>query len=91
MDLDPIVFGHRLRHHRRRRGLTLDELGALIGRPAPFLSLMENGKREPKLTQISTLASALGVTPNDLLDPTPPNRRAALEIRLERAQAHPRY
>lgn len=52
---------------------------------------MENGRREPKLTQISALAEALGVTPNDLLDPTPPNRRAALEIRLGRAQAHPRY
>ena len=90
-DLDPLVFGHRLRHHRKRRGLTLDDLGERIGRPAPFLSLMENGKREPKLSQISALAAALQITPSDLLDPTPPNRRAALEVRLAHAQEHPRY
>ncbi len=91
MELDPLIFGHRLRHFRRKNGMTLDDLGAIIGRPAPFLSLMENGKREPKLSQIGALAAALGVSPADLLDPTPPSRRADLEVRLERAQAHPRY
>jgi XRE family transcriptional regulator, fatty acid utilization regulator len=88
---DPTVFGHRLRHHRRTRGLTLEELGSRIGRPAPYLSLLENGKREPKLSQISSLAEALGITSDDLLDPTPPNRRAGLELELDRVQADPRY
>lgn len=91
MELDVQVFGQRLRHHRKRRGLTLDELGAAIGRPAPFLSLMENGKREPRLSQISQLAAALEISPSDLLDPEPPSRRARLEIALHRAQEHPRY
>lgn len=91
MDLDPLIFGHRLRHFRRKKGMTLDDLGAVIGRPAPFLSLMENGKREPKLSQIGALAAALDVSSAELLDPAPPNRRADLEVRLERAQAHPRY
>jgi predicted transcriptional regulator/transcriptional regulator with XRE-family HTH domain len=91
MSIDPVVFGQRLRHYRRRRGLTLEELGATIGRPAPFLSLVENGKREPKLSQISALAESLGVSVADLLDEEPPNRRARLEIALERAQQHPRY
>jgi predicted transcriptional regulator len=91
MSIDPIVFGQRLRHFRRRRGLTLEQLGQSIGRPAPFLSLVENGKREPKLGQINGLADALGITVADLLDPEPPNRRARLEVALERAQNHPRY
>ena len=87
MNFDANTFGHRLRHYRRRRGLTLDELGALIGRPAPYLSLVENGKKEPRLSQISALAEALDVTPEDLLASEAPNRRAELEIELERAQS----
>jgi XRE family transcriptional regulator, fatty acid utilization regulator len=91
LSIDPIVFGQRLRHFRRRRGLTLEQLGQSIGRPAPFLSLVENGKREPKLGQINVLAEALGISVSDLMDPEPPNRRAKLEVALERAQGHPRY
>lgn len=91
MNFDASVFGQRLRHFRRLRGMTLDELGAIVGRPAPYLSLVENGRREPKPPQIAELAGALGVTPEDLLDPSPPNRRARLEIGFERAQSDPRY
>jgi predicted transcriptional regulator/transcriptional regulator with XRE-family HTH domain len=91
MAIDPIVFGQRLRFFRKRRGLTLEQLGAGIGRPAPFLSLVENGKREPKLSEISNFADVLGVTVGDLLEPDPPTRRARLEVELERAQRHPRY
>ncbi len=91
MAFDPAVFGHRLRHHRRRRGLTLEELGSLVGRPAPYLSLLENGKREPKLSQISVLAAALGTSTDELLDPAPPNRRAELELELDRIRRDPRY
>jgi transcriptional regulator with XRE-family HTH domain len=77
MAIDPIVFGQRLRFFRKRRGLTLEQLGAGIGRPAPFLSLVENGKREPKLSEISNFADVLGVTVGDLLEPDPPTRRSS--------------
>lgn len=91
VELDPSVFGHRLRHFRQQRGLTLDQLGAKIGRPAPYLSLLENGKREARLSAITSLAKALDIAPADLMAPEAPNRRAELEIRLDRAQQHPRY
>jgi predicted transcriptional regulator/DNA-binding XRE family transcriptional regulator len=91
VSIDPIVFGQRLRHYRKRRGYTLEQLGSIIGRPAPYLSLVENGKREPKLSQVSSMAEALGVAVTDLLEAEAPNRRARLEIALERAQAEPRY
>jgi predicted transcriptional regulator/DNA-binding XRE family transcriptional regulator len=91
MSIDPIIFGQRLRHYRKRRGYTLEQLGSLIGRPAPYLSLVENGKREPKLSQINSMAEALGVSVTELLEAEPPNRRARLEIALERAQSEPRY
>jgi predicted transcriptional regulator/DNA-binding XRE family transcriptional regulator len=83
---DPVVLGHRLRHQRRTAGLTLAELGDLIGRPASYLSQVENGRVEPKLGVLAGLASALECATADLLDPTPPTRRAALEIDLERLQ-----
>jgi transcriptional regulator with XRE-family HTH domain len=84
--LDPLVLGRRLRHHRREKGMTLDELGAVVKRPAPYLSLLENGKKQPRLNLVVELASALGVEISELLDPSPPNRRDALEIALLRSQ-----
>ncbi|MDH5373229.1 MAG: helix-turn-helix domain-containing protein [Acidimicrobiia bacterium] len=89
--IDPLVFGHRLRHFRREANLTLDDLGARVGKPAPYLSTIETGKREPKLSLISALAAALDMPLTALLDPTPPSRRARLEIAFERIQAEALY
>jgi len=85
-DIDVATLGHRIRHFRTRRGLTLDELGAAAGVAASQLSLIENGKREPRISLLSALAAALGVLPADLLSAEPPDERAALEIELARAQ-----
>lgn len=89
--LDPLVFGQRVRHLRRARGLTLAALGERVGRQAPYLSQLENGKREPTLSLLGALARALEVPTADLLRPDPPSRRAALEIAVERAQDDPLY
>lgn len=89
--VDPLVFGQRLRHFRKERGLTLAALGELIDRPAPFLSMVENGKREPKLGLMNSLASALDVPVADLLSPDPPTHRARLEVAVDRAQRDPAY
>jgi transcriptional regulator with XRE-family HTH domain len=89
--IDLVTFGHRLRYFRRRRGLTLEALGSIVGKPAPYLSNLENGKREPKLGLVNALAEALDLSAADLLDNAPPTRRAELEILLERAQNDPLY
>ena len=57
-----------------------------VGVSASALSLIENGKREAKLSLLTELATALGVGVQELLSSAPPSRRAALEIDLERAQ-----
>src|SRR6478736_3205619 len=88
---DLITLGRRIRHLRRAKGLTLDALGAEVGRSASQLSLVENGRREPRLSLLQSLASALDVSPTDLLGPEPPSRRAGLEIALERAQRRESY
>lgn len=86
---DPLLFGRRLRHYRTSRGLTLEQLAARVGKHAPYLSQLENGRREPSLSLVASLARALGVPRDELLAPEPPTRRAGLEIALERAQRDP--
>ena len=89
--LDLATFGQRLRHARRARGLTLAELGAKVGRTPSVLSLIENGRREPRLSLVEQLATALSVPVSELLKKQPPSRRAQLEIALEQAQRDPSY
>ena len=89
--LDLATFGQRLRHLRRARGITLAELGARVGRAPSALSLLENGRREPKVSLIESLARALLGAPEELLRHQPPSRRAQPEITLEEAQRDPVY
>ena len=89
--IDPLILGHRVRYFRRRAGLTLDQLGEIVGKPAPYLSMLENGKREPRLGLINSLAAALDVGAGELLIPDPPTKRSRLEIGMSRAQDDPIY
>jgi len=86
-----MTMGQRLRHLRRSRGLTLAELGQKVGRAPSALSLLENGRREPKLSVLEDLATALSVPVEELLRRQAPSRRAQLEIALEEAQRDPAY
>ncbi|HXR21538.1 MAG TPA: XRE family transcriptional regulator [Acidimicrobiales bacterium] len=90
-DLDPLVFGHRLRHLRRQSGMTLAALGQEVGRPPSYLSQLENGRCEPRLSTVNQLAAALGCRPSDLLAAGTPSRRAELEVALAHMQDDPRY
>ena len=65
--------------------MTLDELAAAAERAPSQLSMIETGKREPKLTLLRTIARALGVSIDALLEAEPLDERATLEISLERA------
>jgi len=88
---DLVTLGQRIRHFRGAAGLTLDQLGERVGVAGSQLSLMENGRREPRVTLLTSIAEALGVTLADLLEQSPPSKRAALEIELERAQRSTLY
>ena len=87
--LELSTLGHRIRHQRVSHGYTLDELGAIVGVAGSQLSLIENGKREPKLSLLQAIAAATDTDVTDLLSAEPPHRRAALELELERAQTSP--
>jgi len=89
--IDSLTIGRRVRQLRTDRGMTLDDLGAAIGRAASQVSVIENGKREPKISELQGLARALSVPLDRLLSGEAPTGRAALEIALERAQRGPLY
>ncbi|WP_157155030.1 MULTISPECIES: helix-turn-helix transcriptional regulator [unclassified Diaminobutyricimonas] len=89
--LDSLTIGRRIRQLRTERGLTLDDVGQAIGRAASQVSVLENGKREPRLTDLQAIARALEVTLDQLLTTEAPSKRAALEIALERAQRGPLF
>lgn len=88
---DLAILGQRIRHFRGERGLTLDQLGDAVGLAGSQLSLIENGKREPKLSVLDALSAALDVELSELLAREAPSPRAALELELARAQASPLY
>jgi predicted transcriptional regulator len=71
--------------------MTLAELGDRVGCAPSVLSLLENGRREPRLSMVEQLAAALQVPVTELLKKQPPSRRAQLEIALEVAQRDPSY
>lgn len=83
---DLVTLGQRIRHFRAAVGLTLDQLGERVGIAGSQLSLIENGKREPRLSLLTSIAAVTGIQLADLLDEAPPSKRAALEIELDRAQ-----
>jgi len=51
--------GKRIRETRGEQGLSLEQLARLTGISAPALSLIETGKRDPRLTTLKRIAYAL--------------------------------
>lgn len=61
-----IRFGERLRALREGRGISQMALAAKVGVEQPYISLVENGKQEPCLRNIDSLATGLGVPLSEL-------------------------
>ncbi|HKP08142.1 MAG TPA: helix-turn-helix transcriptional regulator, partial [Microbacterium sp.] len=84
-EVDPLTIGRRIRQLRTDRVMTLEELAAAVDRAPSQLSMIENGRREPKLTLLQAIARALGSSIDAILESEPLDERATLEISLERA------
>lgn len=68
---DPAValrFADNLRGHRRRIGVSQDNLAKWAGLHRTEISLIERGLREPRVQTIVKLAAALDVSADALLD-----------------------
>lgn len=84
-DLDALALGRRIRQLRTQRGMKLEQLAAAVDRAPSQISMIENGKREPKLTLLRAIAKALEVTLDALWETDPLDERTTMELALERA------
>ena len=67
MRTSTLSFGHRLRQLRERAGKTPEELADLAGIHPGVVRKLENGQSKfPRLDTAAKLATALGVTTNEL-------------------------
>ena len=60
-------FADNLRRIMRDRGMTQAELGRMVGISQGNVSMYVTGRREPRATYILRIATALGVTTDELL------------------------
>lgn len=61
-------MGNRLREHREKSGLTVEQAALKAGLSPGYLSRMETGERNVTLKNLSKISKALGVPPRDLVD-----------------------
>lgn len=84
--IDATMLGRRIRHFRQRANLTLDALSERVSLSSSQLSIIENGRREPKLSLVTAIARAVGVPVSALLEETAPDARSAKEMELSTLQ-----
>ena len=59
------LFGKELRRLRRRSGLSQENLAARAGLSPEAVSLLERGRRSPRMTTMRLLAEGLSLTESD--------------------------
>lgn len=80
---DTQLFGRTMRSYRRRSGLTQQQLADGAGIDRATVSLIENGREEPRADTVRRLAAVLGINPPDfwrevpLYDATSPFQSAS--------------
>ncbi|MBN9157872.1 MULTISPECIES: helix-turn-helix transcriptional regulator [unclassified Microbacterium] len=84
-EVDALTIGRRIRQFRTAAGLTLEQLATAIDRAPSQVSMIETGKREPKLTQLQAIARALDTTIDQILAEGPLDERSGMEVAVERA------
>lgn len=60
------AFGQRIRAIRNRRGISQESLALKCGLDRTYISGIERGTRNPSLTNILKIATALDVPPSEL-------------------------
>lgn len=64
---DAKKLGENLKKIRTKKNITQIEIAKILGADRSFVSNIENGKTNPTLSTITSLAKALGVSTNELL------------------------
>lgn len=64
------LLGVNVRHHRKLKGMSQEELALEAGMERSYVSDLERGTRNPSVRALGRLADALGIQPHELLMPT---------------------
>ena len=60
-------FGERVRAARKAKGLSQEQLGALVGLHRTYIGHIERGEVNPSFRNVLLVAQGVGVDPGDLL------------------------
>lgn len=63
-----MAFAENLRRHRKRKGLSQEQLGYQAGLHRTEISLLERGARVPRIDTLLKLIAALDIAAADLLE-----------------------
>lgn len=61
------LLGERISEWRTALSVTQEELSYMTGISAPYISMIERGKKKPSLVTVTAIADALGVTVDELM------------------------
>jgi transcriptional regulator with XRE-family HTH domain len=64
------AFGKIVRNLRKEKKLSQEQLALNCGLDRTFISLLERGQRQPSLRSILSIASSLGLPPDQLVKST---------------------
>lgn len=64
---DSVRLGNNLKRLRGEKGLTQADIAKAVGVTCPYLSSIENGKVNPKLSTLAKLAKAVGIKTEELI------------------------
>jgi transcriptional regulator with XRE-family HTH domain len=63
------LLGENVRHYRKLRGMTQEQLALETDMERSYVSDLERGTRNPSVRALGRLAEALGIEPHKLLLP----------------------
>lgn len=63
-----LLLGANVRHHRKLKGLSQEQLALEAGMERSYVSDLERGTRNPSVRALGRLAEALDVAPHVLLE-----------------------
>ena len=62
------LLGENVRHYRKLKGMTQEQLAADAGMERSYVSDLERGTRNPSVVALGRLADALNIQPSKLLE-----------------------
>lgn len=62
-----LLLGANVRHHRKLKGMSQEQLALEAGMERSYVSDLERGTRNPSVRALGRLADALRVEPHELL------------------------